>query len=109
MAYIRRNSLAEYSHWQSAETKIINGLPVRFCDVCVHEFIMSDVDDPDVYAAGPIWEWQRSAAGQWITEHAVGQPYWVKQIDHNTYGYQCCIMARLSEQDQTFFKLKWGK
>jgi hypothetical protein len=108
MASVQRNSLAEYSHWQSAETKIIDGRPVRFCDVCVHEFVMSDVEDPEIYAAGPVWEWQRSEAGQWVTEHAIGQPYWIRNTDYNTYGYQCRIMARLSEQDHVFFKLKWG-
>jgi hypothetical protein len=107
MASIQRNSLAEYSHWQSSETKIIDGQPVRFCDVCVYEFFMSDVEDPEIYAAAPIWEWQQSPAGQWVTEHAVDRPYWIKQIDKATYGYQCRIMARLSEADQVFFKLKY--
>ena len=108
MASIQHNSQAEYLHWQSAETKIIDGRPVRFCDVCVHEFAMSDVEDPEIYAAGPIWEWQRSEAGQWVAEHAVDQPYWIKQIDYHNYIYKCRIMARLSEQDHVFFKLKWG-
>ena len=75
--------------------------------MCVHEFGMGDVEDPDIYAAGPVWKWQQSEVGQWVIEHAVEKPYWIKQID--AYGYQCRIMARLSAQDQTFFKLKWGK
>lgn len=96
------------SHWQSVETKIINEQPVRFCDVCVHEFATSDFEDPEIYAAGPLWNWQQSESGQWVIEHAVEQPYWVKHIDHNTYAYRFRIIAQLSEQDQTFFKLKWG-
>ncbi len=97
------------SHWQPELTKIVDGRPVRFCDVCVHEFGMGDVEDPDIYAAGPVWEWQQSESGQWVTAHAVEQPYWIRNVDYNTYGHQYRIMARLSEQDRTFFKLKWGK
>ena len=97
------------THWQPALTKIVDGRPVRFCDVCVHEFVMSDVEDPEIYAAAPVWGWQQSPAGQWVIEHAVGQPYWTNDMDYNTYGYRCRIMARLSEHDHVFFKLKWGK
>ena len=109
MASVQHNSPANYSHWQPAETKIINGLPVRFCDVCVYEFFVSDVDDPEIYAASPIWDWQSSPAGQWVIEHAVDQPYWIKHIEHNAYRYRYRIIARLSEHDHVFFKLKWVK
>ena len=96
------------THWQPAFTKIVDERPVRFSDVCVHKFYVGDVEDPDIYAAGPVWEWQQSESGQWITEHAVEQPYWIRNVDYTTYGHQYRIIARLSEQDQTFFKLKWG-
>ena len=103
---------AQYSdtptHWQPAATKIIDGHPVRFSDVCVHEFRIGDVEDPVIIAGGPLWDWQQSEAGQWVIEHAVEQPYWHKQVDASTYSYQFRIMARLSDQDQTFFKRKWG-
>jgi hypothetical protein len=42
-------------------------------------------------------------------EHAVEQPYWIRQADISSYGHLYRIMARLSEQDQTFWKLKWGQ
>jgi hypothetical protein len=97
------------THWQPELTKIVDRQPVRFSDVCVHEFDLGDVEDPDLYAAEPLWQWQQSEAGQWVTQHAVIKPYWINNIDYRTYGYQYRIMARLSEQNQTFFKLKWGK
>ena len=96
------------THWQPALTKIVDGRPVRFSDVCVHEFRIGDVEDPAIFAGGPMWDWQHSPAGQWVIEHAVEQPYWHKDLDPSTYGYRFRIMARFSEQDQTFFKLKWG-
>ena len=101
------NNYATYKQYQDPEYKIVNDQVVRFSDICVHEFTMGDVEDPDLYAAQPIWEWQESEAGQFITEHAVGKPYWIRQINHSSYGYQYRIMARLSEQNQTFFKLKF--
>lgn len=94
-------------HWQPKLTKIINGQPVRFCDVCVHEILMGDVEDPDLYVAGPIWEWQESDAGKFVMEHAVDKPYWTRTMDLVSYGHMYRIMARLSEQNELFWRLKW--
>jgi hypothetical protein len=99
---------SQYSHWKPEETKIIEGRPVRFRDVCVHEFLLGDVEDPDIYAAEPILQWQNSEAGQWLMAHAHSQPYWIQHVDANTMGYRYKIMARLSEQNETFWRLRWG-
>jgi hypothetical protein len=40
-------------------------------------------------------------------DHAVEKPYWIRQMDHISYGIQYKIIARLSEPNQTFFKLKF--
>jgi hypothetical protein len=98
----------EYSHWKPEETKIIEGRPVRFRDVCVHEFLLGDVEDPDIYAAEPILKWQNSEAGQWLMANAQKQPYWIQHVDANTMGYRYKIMVRLSEQNETFWRLRWG-
>jgi hypothetical protein len=97
----------EYTHYQTKECKIINDKVVCFSDICVYEFTMGDVEDPDLYAAQPIWEWQESEAGKFVMEHAAETPYWIRQVDHSSYGHQYRIMARLSEQNQTFFNLKF--
>lgn len=81
---------------------------MRFSDICVHEFTVGDVEDPVLYAGAPLLDWQSSAAGVWVIAHAEEQPYWVKDLDINTYQYRFRIIARLSEQNYTFFKLKWG-
>ena len=105
-------SVTQYSdnheHWQPAETKIIDWLPVRFSDLCVHEFTVGDVEDPVLYAGAPLIDWQESAAGQWVMANAEETPYWIKDIEYNTYQYRFRIMARLSEFNQTFFRLKYG-
>ena len=93
---------------QPRQVKIIDGVPVAFSDVVVHHFPMGDVEDPDLYAADPLYKWQQSEAGTWVMAHAVEPPFWVRQPDVSSYGYRYYIVARLREQDQTFWSLKWG-
>lgn len=96
------------THWQPELTKIVDGRPVRFCDVCVHEFYLSDVEDPVILAGTPMWDWQHSPAGQWVIEHAAEKPYWRRDFCANTYSCRFRIIARLSEPDHVFFRLKYG-
>ena len=86
---------------------IINDQVEEVREILVHEFTMGDVEDPDLYAAQPLWEWQESEAGKFVMAHAVEPPYWIRQVDHNSYGHRYKIIARLSEPNQTFFKLKF--
>ena len=104
---IVHNKQDEYKHWRAAEIKILDNKPVRFRDVCVHEIRMGDVEDPDICVAGPIWEWQESDAGKFVMEHAVDKPYWTRTMDLVSYGHMYCIMARLSEQNELFWRLKY--
>lgn len=92
---------------QSPEYQVINDRVERISNIVVHEFSMGDVDDPDLYAAQPISEWQDSAAGQFVMTHAVEKPYWTRRVDQYSYGYQYAIVARMREPDQTFFRLKF--
>lgn len=102
---ITRNEQAEYRHWQPAEVKIIDGRPVRFRDVIVHTIRMNDVEDPDLWVASPIYEWQQTEPGKFVMQHAEQEPYWTRSTDHDTYGYVYRIVARLSEQNETFWRL----
>jgi len=95
-------------HWQPQEVRIIGDRAVSFRDVCVHEILMGDVEDPDLMVAEPIWDWQQTESGKFIMEHAEGQPYWHRCVDTYSYGHVYRIVARLSEQNETFWKLKWG-
>jgi hypothetical protein len=90
------------------EYKIVNDRVVKFTDVKVHEFNMGDVEDPDLYAAQPLYEWQQSEQGKWIMKHAVEPPFWHRTTDPYNYGYKYYVIARLKEQDQTYWTLKWA-
>ena len=106
MAY-RHFAQTEFAPRLAAEIKILDGRPVRFRDVCVHEIRMGDVEDPDIYVAAPIWEWQQTDAGRFVMDHAVGKPYWIQHRDHSSYYLLYRIMARLSEQNEVFWRLKY--
>ena len=105
---ITSNYSEQYKQWQPERVEIVNDRAVRYSDVCVHEFSVGDVEDPEIYAAGPIFDWERSDAGQWILKNAVEKPYYIQALDYNSWGHQYKIIARLSEQNQTFWRLKWG-
>jgi hypothetical protein len=95
--------------FKAPECKLINNKAVKFSDVKVHEFNMGDVEDPDLYAAEPLWNWQQTEAGQWVMAHAVETPFWHRTVDPASYGHKYYIIARLTEQDQTYWTLKWQK
>ena len=38
--------------------------------ITFHRFNIGDVEDPDIVIAGPMLEWQETAKGQWVMEHA---------------------------------------
>ena len=87
---------------------IIGNRAVCFRDVCVHEIRMGDVEDPDLWVAEPIWKWQESEPGRFVMEHAVEKPYWTRHLDFTSYGHVYRVVARLSEQNELFWTLKWG-
>ena len=76
--------------------------------VVVHRFKMGDVDDPDLYAAQPLWEWQQSEMGKWVMERAVDTPEWHKQNNVMDWHTQYAVVAKLKDVDYTFWTLKWG-
>jgi len=73
----------------------------------VHSFRMGDVEDPEIYAAQPLYEWETSEQGQWVMEHAIEPPIFLFRTDYASYGYEVTIDARLQEEDATYFRLRW--
>ena len=73
----------------------------------VHSIYVSDVDDPDLMVASPIWDWQQTEAGKWVMEHSAPKPSWHRNIDTNTYGYKYHIVAYFTPKQLTYWKLKF--
>ena len=77
--------------------------------IVVHRFKMGDVEDPDLFAAEPIYNWQQTEQGQFVMANAVEPPVWQRQMDLRHYGYDYAIIAELEAKKLTEFYLKWGK
>lgn len=107
MAILRDLDQEHNKHRKPRRTKIVNGLAVTISDLMVHRFRLGDVEDPVLYAAQPIYEWQQTEAGKFVMEHAVEPPWWVRTVDQASYGFEFAIMARMKESDQTFYTLKY--
>ena len=90
------------------DVMLIEGKYYRIKNVTVHQFTMGDVDDPQLYAAEPLLNWQNSESGKWIMEHAVETPMWHQIRDYNIWGTRFAVTAKLKEVDYTFWTLKWG-
>jgi hypothetical protein len=87
---------------------IIGGRVEETREVVVHRFTMGDVEDPDLYAAQPLWEWQNSEIGQWVMAHAAETPSWHRDTDPYNYGYVFQIRAKLTGARLTEWLLKAG-
>lgn len=87
---------------------IINDRVEEVREIVVHEFTMGDVDDPDLYAAEPLWKWQQSEEGRWIMENAIETPAWYRIPDVMQYGYKYQVRAKLMGPVLTEWLLRYG-
>ena len=76
--------------------------------VILHCFTIGDVEEPFLYAAEPIREWQQTDKGRWCLEHCEGEMVMHTQPDDIMWGYKVVIQGELSDKNLTYFKLKWG-
>lgn len=78
-------------------------------NVVVYKFNMGDVEDPELYAAQPLYEWEKSESGQWVMQNALETPMWHRYMSAENYGQIYAITAKLKAKDHSYFLLKWGK
>ncbi len=74
----------------------------------LHEFTMGDVEDPYLYAAAPIHEWQQTEKGQWCMSKGGVDPTFTCQPSPDYWGYRVVIHGDLAPEDYTYFQLRWG-
>ena len=80
-AYFQHHS--PYTHKPLKHKYNVIGDRVEECkEVVVHSFSLGDVDDPDLYAAQPLYEWEKSEAGQWVMKNAADTPTWYLSLIH---------------------------
>lgn len=73
--------------------------------VVLHEFKMGDVDDIEIYAAQPIYEWQQTPEGKWAMEHAEDIS-WQTYLDPSIFGHRIVITGILEDKYATYYTLK---
>lgn len=71
-----------------------------------HEFLLGDVEDPEIYAAGPLYDWQQTEMGEWVMKHCHDPTYRII-ADHTTWGFKVTVYGELSKEDETYFTLKY--
>lgn len=77
--------------------------------VILHSFTIGDVEDPMLYAAPPIGEWQQTEKGQWCMQHCEGEIVFHSMQDHISWGHKIVLQGELSPENLTYFRLKWGQ
>lgn len=76
-------------------------------EITVHRFKLGDVEDPELYVAEPIYNWQQTELGKYVMEHSSPTPMWVRDININTYGYDYKILAYFTPEQLTYYKLRF--
>ena len=74
----------------------------------VYRFKMGDVEDAQIYAAGPLMDWQRSESGRWVMEHALQVPEWRTKDALQNWGSFVEVHADLKPEDEVYFYMRWG-
>lgn len=72
----------------------------------VHEFFIGDVEDPVVYSAQPMIEWEKTEHGQWVMENSVTPPVWQRTASIDGH-YRFTITAVFTESSATYYNLRW--
>ena len=73
----------------------------------VHTIKMSDVEDPDLMVAEPIYQWQQTDAGKWVMEKSDPAPKWVRGNNPETYFHVYKIYGYFTPEEACFWRLKF--
>ncbi len=107
-AHKHRSPLARSCKYIQVESE--DGIRVEeIKEFVIHEFSMGDVEDPDLYAAEPLLEWEQSDIGQWVMKNAADVPTWHRMADMASYGYRYQIRARFFGPALTEYLLRKSK
>jgi hypothetical protein len=77
-------------------------------EIKLHELTMGDVEDPYLYAAEPLYKWEKSEQGQWVMAHATEPPVFYCGPDLVGLGFVVSVWGKLRSQDLTYYTLRWG-
>ena len=70
------------------------------------KFNLGDVEDPEIYIAQPIYEFQQTPKGRWMMENCPDPVYQIGPCPE-TYGYRAVIYGDVEGKLATEFYLRW--
>jgi hypothetical protein len=73
----------------------------------LHNLKIGDVEEPEIYLAFAWNGFSKTEKGTWIVDNCQNLVY-NEHIDPNGLGYLYKISGNLTEENYTFFLLKWG-
>lgn len=78
-------------------------------DYVVYTFSVDGfVDDPELYAAEKLHEWEISEEGQWVKRNSIPNTLvWKRMNNYANYQYNFCIWCKFKKEDLIMWKLKF--
>lgn len=73
----------------------------------VYSFLIGEVEDPEIYAAGPLFEWQQTEKGAWVMKNAITEPTFYIDHEPSSWGFRVNVQATFDEKNATFYSLKY--
>jgi hypothetical protein len=71
-------------------------------------FIIRDVEEPELYIAQPLHRWWQTEFGQWVSKH-IADIIYVYESTPDMHGNQVALWADIDGPILTEFYLKWKK
>lgn len=109
--WLEYNGIKPHPGYKSTKNYyIVDNKVIMKKEIVVHTFTMGDVEDPDLYAAEPLYQWQKSPAGKWVMENCCDDaPIWHRHTDPTSFGYRYTVKATFEEKKLTEYYLRFGK
>ena len=73
----------------------------------VYSFNLGDVSDPEIYAGHQLYECEKSEMGQYCMTNCLEAPTYEIYPSYTSYGYKVSILARFTDEQLTYFNLKY--
>ena len=68
-------------------------------------FNIGDVDDVEIYAAGPIYEWLQTEHGKWVKERCEDLAWHTRPNEY--MGWTILLRGSITDKHATEYYLKW--
>lgn len=69
---------------------------------------MGDVEDPDLYADVPLYEFMQTEKGHWVKNNCA-DPRYIIQPDPSSFGSRVVVYGDVEEKNAVEWILRWGQ